>query len=344
MIKVGIVGATGYTGLELLRILENHPEVEVKFITSRKEAGKTLGELFGWTGRFSSLVFQEPNLESLPSEVDAVFLCLPSGEAQEFASAFLKKNVKVIDLSADFRFKNVKTYEETYKKKHAYPELCEEAVYGLCEVFEEEIKKAKLIANPGCYPTSILLPLIPLIKNKLILKDSIIADSKSGTSGAGRKSDNYFSFCEVNEDFKAYKIASHRHTPEMEEKLSLFCKSEVKLVFTPHLLPINRGIFSTIYFKPTTDINEVYECLKEFYTNKPFVKVCAPGKIPRIAEVRGTNLCKMSVFKDEKRGWGIITSVIDNLVKGASGQAVQNLNLMFGLPEETGLLSSQLFV
>ena len=343
MIKAAIIGATGYTGLELLRLAENHSGLEISVITSRAQAGKSLKELYNWSGKYSELIFEEPIVENIAEKVEVVFLCVPAGKAQELAYAFLQKGIKVIDFSADFRFKDVKVYEETYKLKHNYPELCEKAVYGLPEIFEEEIKKAELIANPGCYPTSILLPLIPLLKERLI-EEPIIADSKSGTSGAGRKSDNYYSFCEVNEDFKAYKIASHRHNPEIEEKLSFFSKKKVTTIFTPHLLPINRGIFSTIYVKMKAELTEIHSYLSEFYKNRPFVEVVPLGKIPTLSEVKGTNLCKIGIFEDKKRGWGIITSVIDNLVKGASGQALQNFNLMFGLPEDTGLPKSPLFV
>ncbi len=343
MVKAAIIGATGYTGLELIRLAEFHPGLEIVKITSRKEAGKTLSDFCGLSGKYADLVFEEPDIKKLSKEVQVAFLCVPSGKAQEMAHAFLQKGIKVIDFSADFRFKNVEIYENTYKIPHSFPELCRKAVYGLSEILKEEIRKADLIANPGCYPTSILLPLIPLLKEGLI-EEPIIVDSKSGTSGAGRKSDNYYSFCEVNEDFKAYKIASHRHNPEIEEKLSLFSGKSVKLVFTPHLLPINRGIFSTIYVKFKADIEKIYAYLVDFYKDHSFVEVVPIGKIPRISEVRGTNLCKIGIFEDEKRGWGIIISVIDNLIKGASGQALQNFNLMFGFPEDMGLPKSSLFV
>jgi len=307
MVKAAIIGATGYTGLELLRLSEKHPYLEISVITSREQTGKTLKEFCNWSGKYADLVFEEPVVERIAERVQVAFLCVPSGKAQEMAHAFLQKGIKVIDFSADFRFKNVETYENTYKIKHKFSELCRKAVYGLPEIFEEEIKKADLIANPGCYPTSILLPLIPLLKEGLI-EEPIIVDSKSGTSGAGRKSDNYYSFCEVNEDFKAYKIASHRHNPEIEEKLSLFSGKSVQTIFTPHLLPINRGIFSTIYVKFKADIEKIYAYLVDFYKDRPFVEVVPLGKVSRISEVRGTNLCKIGIFEDKKRGWGIITS------------------------------------
>lgn len=344
MIKAAIIGATGYTGLELIRLSENHPYLEISVITSREHIGKKLKEFNNWSGKYANLVFEEPLVDKIAEKIEVAFLCVPSGVAQEMAYSFLQKKVKIIDFSADFRFKNVKTYEQTYQRRHSYPELCEKAVYGLSEIFQEEIKKANLVANPGCYPTSVLLPLIPLIKKNLIDKSPIIVDSKSGTSGAGRKSEDYYSFCEINEDFKPYKIAEHRHNPEIEEKLSLFLGKKIKVVFTPHLLPINRGLLSTIYVKFKTKVEEIHNFLKEFYKKCSFIDVLPLGCIPRISEVKGTNLCKIGVFEDKKRNFGIIVSVIDNLIKGASGQALQNFNLMFGFSEDTGLPKVPLFV
>jgi N-acetyl-gamma-glutamyl-phosphate reductase len=344
VIQVGIIGASGYTGLELLRLLENHPEVEVKVVTSREYAGKTLREVFGFSGRWADLFFEKPDPQQISERVEVVFLCLPSGTAQEVAEFFLRKGIKVIDLSADFRFKNLETYSKTYKIEHRFPELVKRAVYGLSEIYAEEIKKTYLVGNPGCYPTSILLPLIPLIKEHLIHTDLIIADSKSGTSGAGRKAENYYSFCEVNEDFKAYKVTTHRHTPEMEEKLSEASGNQVRLIFTPHLLPVNRGILSTIYVKFRNSLEKIYEYLRDFYKEKIFVEILPLGSYPRLSEVKGTNFCKIALFEDKERGMGVIISVLDNLIKGASGQAIQNMNLMFGLPEDLGLPKSPMFV
>jgi len=344
LINIAIIGASGYTGLELLRLLEYHPYINVTYITSRQHKGKSLKEVYNWSGKYSNLIFGEPVVENISEKAEIVFLCVPSGKAQDLVYEFLNKGLKVIDFSADYRFKNVFQYETTYKLSHRYPQLCEKAVYGLCEIFRKEIKNADLIANPGCYPTSILIPLIPLFKEGLIEEDIVIADSKSGVSGAGRKAEEYYSFCSINEDFKAYKIASHRHTPEMEEKLSFFTKKRVKVIFTPHLLPINRGIFSTIYVKFKASLEKIYEFLKEFYKEEKFIEIVPLGVIPTISEVKGTNLCKIGIFEDKERGWGIIVSVIDNLIKGASGQAIQNFNIMFGFPEETGLSLSPLFV
>ncbi|MCS7200459.1 MAG: N-acetyl-gamma-glutamyl-phosphate reductase [Caldimicrobium sp.] len=344
MIPVGVIGASGYTGLELIRLLERHPVFQLKVITSRDLAGKSLGESFGFQGKYRELIFEEPIPEVIAEKVKAVFLCVPAGTAQELAFFFINRGIKVVDLSADFRFKNVELYQSTYKITHRYPQLIEKAVYGLSEIFAEEIKDAELIGNPGCYPTAILLPLIPLIKGGLIEGNNIIVDAKSGTSGAGRKVETYYSFCEVNEDFKAYKVASHRHTPEMEEKLTFFAGHRVSVVFTPHLLPINRGILATIYVKYKASLESLHSYLRDFYRNTPFVEVLPLGSYPRISEVRGTNSCKISLFEDKERAQGIIISVIDNLAKGASGQAIQNLNLMFGLPEDMGLPQNPLFV
>ncbi|MCS7200436.1 MAG: N-acetyl-gamma-glutamyl-phosphate reductase [Caldimicrobium sp.] len=344
MIPIGIIGASGYTGLELIRLLENHPTFGLKVITSRDHVGKTLEETFGISGSFGKLTFEAPDVENIAKRVEAVFLCVPAGTAQELAFSFLDHKVKVVDLSADFRFRNLDLYQRTYKLTHKFPQLLYQSVYGLSEIFEEDIKKAALIGNPGCYPTATLLPLIPLIKEGLIEGEGIIVDAKSGTSGAGRKAENYYSFCEVNEDFKAYKVAGHRHTPEMEEKLSYFAKEPVKIIFTPHLLPINRGILATIYVKFRRPLDYIHSYLEGFYKDKTFVRVLPLGSYPRLAEVRGTNLCKIALFEDKERRQGIIISVIDNLIKGASGQAIQNLNIMFGLPEDTGLPKSPLFV
>jgi len=342
-VNCAIIGASGYTGLELIRLLEFHPYISLVSITSRSYAGKSLKEVTGLNGKYENLLFEEPEIEKITKKVDLVFLCIPSGN---IAFQCLENNVKVIDLSADFRFKHVETYEKTYKISHKYPFLCEEAVYGLTEIFKEEIKNARLVANPGCYPTSILLPLMPLVKEKLIDHTLIIADSKSGVSGAGRKADYFYSFCEVNEDFKAYKIASHRHTPEIEEKLSQILSEPVKVVFTPHLLPINRGIFSTIYVKPkeSTDVSLLKTCLKDYYKESTFVEIIEDSRIPTISEVKGTNFCKINLYFDKEREMVIIVSVIDNLVKGASGQALQNFNLMFGFEEDLGLPKSCFFV
>lgn len=344
VISVAIIGARGYTGYELIRLLSNHPQVQITLITSRELAGKKLKTLYGLQGEIGELVFTSPHPDLISEKAEVAFLCVPSGKAQELAYALFKKGLKIIDLSADFRFSDLSIYERVYKIPHLYPELSAKAVYGLSEIYTEEIKSAPVIGNPGCYPTSALLPLIPLLKEGLIERESIIIDAKSGTSGAGRKAENYYSFCEINEDFKAYKVAEHRHTPEMEEKLSFFAKASVKVVFTPHLLPINRGILSTIYVKYRTTLEKVQDFLSNFYQGKPFVEVLPLGTYPRLAEVRGTNMCKISLFEDRERGQGIILSVIDNLVKGASGQAIQNLNLMYNLPEDIGLPKVPLFV
>jgi len=344
VIPVAIVGASGYTGLELIRLLSSHPIFQISAITSREFAGKSLSSAFGFSGKYGDIVFEMPEPESIAERAKGVFLCVPAGSAQEMAPLFLKRRLKVVDLSADFRFRDISLYERTYKIPFKAREYLDRAVYGLCEIYRQAIRDAELVGNPGCYPTSILLPLIPLLMEGLIHKEGIIADSKSGTSGAGRKAENYYSFCEVNEDFKAYKVASHRHTPEMEEKLSDFAGEKVQIVFTPHLLPINRGILSTIYVKFRAPLERIYEYLQEYYKGEPFVEIMPLGAYPRLSEVRGTNMCKIALFEDRERNQGIIISVIDNLVKGASGQAIQNMNILFALPEDTGLPRSPLFV
>ncbi len=340
---MAVVGATGYTGLELLRLAAGHPEVRVTCVTSRKEAGKTLSEYWGFRAYPEDLLFSPPEPETVAEKAEVAFLCVPHGTAQEMAAALLAMGLKVIDLSADFRLPEAQIYEKWYGLPHQYPELLKEAIYGLTEIHTEKIRKARLIANPGCYPTAVLLPLIPLLQKKLISPEDILIDAKSGVSGAGRKADTALSFCEVNEDFRAYKVATHRHTPEMEKELSQAAGKEVKILFVPHLVPMERGILATLYVRSQASEEVIYHALADFYADKPFVEVLPPGQIPRIAEVRGTNLCRLGIKQDPRTGRTIILSAIDNLVKGASGQALQNLNLMYGLPEETGLPRNPVF-
>ncbi len=345
MLNVAIIGATGYTGLELLRILAKHPEVEVSAVTSRKEAGKKVAEIFPFEGKFGELIFEEPAPEKIAQKAELVFLCVPHGAAAKAAKSFLEAGLKVIDLSADFRLKDQSIYETWYKTAHEAPELLPQAVYGLPEIYREEIKRAKLIANPGCYPTASTLPLIPLLKARLIQEESIIIDAKSGVSGAGRSAKLRLIFCEVNEDFCAYNVATHRHTPEIEQVLSEASRKNLKVNFTTHLVPMNRGILATIYAKAKENIDEktLRSCLVDFYANEVFVKILPEGIFPNTAHVRGTNLCAIGLKFDQRTRRVILVSAIDNLVKGASGQAVQNMNLMAGFPEELALDTRPLF-
>ncbi|AEH45241.1 N-acetyl-gamma-glutamyl-phosphate reductase [Thermodesulfatator indicus DSM 15286] len=345
MLKIAIIGATGYTGLELLRILAKHPEVEIVSVTSRQEAGKKVREVFPFESYFAELVFEEPDVSKIAPRVDLVFLCVPHGAAAETARAFLEAGVKVIDLSADFRLKDAAVYESWYKTKHPCPELLSKAVYGLPEIYREEIKGASLVANPGCYPTASILPLVPLLKEKLIEPQSIIIDAKSGVSGAGRSAKLRLIFCEVNEDFCAYNVAVHRHTPEIEQELNQASGFSFHINFTTHLVPMSRGILATSYAEVKEGVTErdLREALKSAYAREPFIKILDEGLYPQTAHVKGTNLCLIGLKFDPRTGRAIIISAIDNLVKGASGQAVQNMNLMAGFPETLGLEKRPLF-
>ncbi len=338
-IRVSILGGSGYTGVELLRILFSHPEVEVVSVTSRKHAGQRVQDVFPSMTGFYDLKFIEPDIDDLSKDSEYCFTCVPHATAMNIVPRLLEKDVKVIDLSADFRIKDKKIYEAWYQA-HSCPELLNEAVYGLPEIYREEIARSQLVANPGCYPTSIILPLYPLLKEGKVSSKGIIVDSKSGTSGAGRGLNTATLFCEVNEGFKAYKVGNHRHTPEIEQELSSAAGKKTTINFTPHLVPMSRGILSTIYVNIENGIteDEIRNFLKEFYRDRPFVKILEENTLPNVSSVRGTNLCHIGLKLDQRTGRLIIISVIDNLFKGASGQAVQNLNIMAGMEETIGLL------
>jgi N-acetyl-gamma-glutamyl-phosphate reductase len=337
MINIGIIGANGYTGCELMKILSLRPDVNLKLLISRSEKGKKITEIYPNLTALKDKIFEDVDIESL-GQMDIVFSCLPHSSSAEICAQLYKKGVKVIDLSADFRYKDLALYESTYKVKHPAPELIDEAVYGLPEIYRDKIKKSGLIGNPGCYTTSAILPLYPLINEKIIKNTGIIIDSKSGTSGAGKKADMDLIFSEVNESFKAYAVTTHRHTSEIEEILSLNARCEVKVSFTPHLLPITRGILSTIYAPLNKEVamDEVYQVYDKYYKDEPFVKVTR--ELPQIKWVVDTNNVFIGFRIDVKNNLLIIISVLDNLIKGASGQAVQNMNIMFDLPENTGLI------
>jgi N-acetyl-gamma-glutamyl-phosphate reductase len=339
MLKVFICGGSGYAGCELLRILSAHPAVTVAGVTSEKSAGKFVTDLFPGLHKYQSLVYEPLRKEEILKKADLFLMALPHAESQEAVDFFHRQGKKVIDLSADYRLRDAGVYEDWYKTPHRFRKTLRKAVYGLPEIYRNKIAKATLIANPGCYPTGAILGLLPALKKRIIDAASIIIDSKSGTSGAGRKSDVAFSFCEVNEGFKAYAIGSHRHTPEIEQELSAACGSPVTVDFTPHLLPLDRGILTTIYApaakeNTTEGLVKAYE---EFYKMEPFVRVLKSGRYPNIKNVRGTNYCEIGLKMNERTGTVIIVTAIDNLVKGASGQAVHNMNIMMGLEEKTGL-------
>lgn len=338
MINVAIAGASGYTGVELVKLITNHPDAELKAITSNRYKGKAFSDIFPSMRSFDSLICEGLDIESFPGDIDVVFLALPHKVSMDHAPAFLDKNIKVVDLSADYRFTDVTAYESAYQP-HSSSALLNRSVYGLSEIFKGDIRKTDLVGNPGCYPTSILLPLIPLLNEKLIRPDGIICDSKSGVSGAGRGLSLTTHYCEVNDSFSAYKIGNHRHTPEINEKLSQFSNSSVSITFTPHLLPLTRGMLSTIYVNlnkntKRADIERVYD---QYYKDTPFVRVLNKNQFPAISHVNGTNYCDFGFHVDEGSGQLIIISAIDNLLKGAAGQAVQNMNLMFGVKETAGL-------
>ena len=336
MLQVGIIGGTGYTGVELLRLLAQHPQVELKVITSRGEAGKKVSDLFPNLRGHVSLAFSEPDTKVLAA-CDLVFSATPNGIAMTHARALLTAGVKLIDLAADFRLKDTSLWEKWYGMPHACPELLAEAVYGLPEVNRAQIKKARLVANPGCYPTAVQLGFVPLLEKGLVDVQHLIADAKSGVSGAGRKAEVHTLFSEAADNFKAYAVAGHRHLPEIVQGLNAAATKAVGLTFVPHLTPMIRGIHATLYARlqdPGVDLQKVYQ---DRYASEPFVDVLPPGSHPDTRSVRAANTCRIAVHRPQDGDTVVILSVIDNLVKGAAGQAVQNMNLMFGLPEATGL-------
>lgn len=339
MIKVSIIGATGYTGVELLRFLSRHPEAEIVGLTSQSYAGQAFTDIFPSARRFTGLLCEEQDAARLAEKSDVVFTALPHGVSMEVAAAVVDKGKKVIDLGADYRFDDVAVYEEWYKVEHKTPALAVEAVYGLPEIHRGEIEKARIVGNPGCYPTSIILGLAPLLQNKLIDTGSVIIDSKSGVSGGGRGLNLAFHFAECNENFKAYNIGVHRHTPEIEQELSKLAAEKLTVSFTPHLLPMTRGILSTIYasLHKNTSADELLALYHDFYKDEYFVRIMHKGQYPQTKWVAGSNFCDIGLAVDPRTNRVVVVSAIDNLVKGASGQAIQNMNILFGLPEKTGL-------
>jgi N-acetyl-gamma-glutamyl-phosphate reductase len=349
--KIAIVGASGYSGEELVRLLLNHPHAELAAVTSRQYVGQPLAQIFP---KFAShpkskaLRFIEPNVDTLAQQADVVFLALPHGLAAEYAVPLMQKNVTVIDLSADFRVRNPSVYKEFYAHDHPAPELLKQAVYGLPEVYREQIKKSSLIASPGCYPTSILLPTIPLLKAGIIKHAGIIADSMSGVSGAGRKAELDYLFVECNESVRPYGLPKHRHLSEIEQELSIAAGESVTIQFTPHLIPVNRGILTTLYLAPEKHFSTAEEmaalnekisaCYQKAYANEPFVRLLEGKALPDTKNVVGTNVCEIAWRLDPRTGRLIVMSAEDNLVKGASGQAVQSMNILCGYPETAGLI------
>jgi N-acetyl-gamma-glutamyl-phosphate reductase len=350
MKKVAIVGASGYSGEELVRLLLSHPHAELTAVTSRQYAGQTVGRIFPKFAnhpRAQSLRFTEPKAELLAKAAEIVFLALPHGVAAEFAVPLLQLGCHVIDLSADFRTKSAAVYKEFYAHEHPAPELLAQSVYGLPEIYRAQIKSASLIASPGCYPTSILLPTLPLLKAGIVKPTGIIADSLSGVSGAGRKAELDYLFVECNESVRPYGIPKHRHLSEIEQELSIAAGEPVTIQFTPHLIPINRGILTTLYLAPvkhfdasgTQDLAEkVNGCYQQAYGKEPFVRLLEGKALPDTKNVAGTNVIEIAWRLDPRTGRLIVMSAEDNLVKGASGQAVQSMNIMCGFPETAGLV------
>lgn len=345
MLRVFICGGSGYTGGELIRILSYHPEVVITGVTSERSAGKTVRHLFPHLRSYSHLVYEHLDPAENMKKADLFFMALPHGESQRAVDFFFQHGKKVIDLSADYRLRDSGTYEKWYNVRHVFEATLRKAVYGLPEIYRNKIKKAKLIANPGCYPTGAILGLLPALRNALIDISSIVIDSKSGTSGAGKKADVSVSYCEVNEGFKAYAIGTHRHTPEIEQELSLVSGKEIVVNFTPHLLPVDRGILTTIYapLLKKAGVSEILKKYNDTYKKEPFVRVLDYGLYPNIKHVRGTNFCDIGLTVNERTNTLIIVTAIDNLVKGASGQAVHNMNIMMGFDEKTALDAIALF-
>lgn len=338
MIKGAVIGATGYAGQQLVWFLNNHKYVEIKFLASHTYADEEFSKIYNnYTGIINNKCINMRELEERLEEIDVLFIALPHGKSFDIVQKALEKGVKVIDLGADFRLEDVECYEEWYKLEHKCPELLEEAIYGLVEIYRNEIKNKKLIANPGCYTTASILALYPLLKSKLIETDSIIIDAKSGVSGAGRGLNTASLYAECNESIKAYGVAGHRHTPEIEQELSKAAGEKLLLNFTPHLVPMNRGILATCYGKLKNNISqeEVYKIYEEFYKNDYFIRIV--DTLPETRNVRGSNFCDIGIRVDKRTNRIIVVSAIDNLIKGAAGQAVQNMNLIFGLEEGEGI-------
>ena len=343
MKRIGIVGATGYTGVELLRLLVNHPEVEISFVTSRSNVGVRVDTMFPNLRGFIDLEFSDPSSDAL-AECDLVFFATPNGIAMKHVPVLLKGGTKVIDLAADFRIKDLSVWSQYYDMEHACPDLVAEAVYGLPEINREKIKNTNLVANPGCYPTAVTLGLLPLVESGLINLNGIIADTKSGISGAGRGANVATLLSEAGESFKAYGVGTHRHQPEIAQTLSLVAdNSSIDLTFVPHLLPIIRGIHATLYAdeiaRNATDLQVLFETR---YKNEPFVDVLPAGSHPETRFVKSSNMCRIAVHRPNDSAKLVVLSVIDNLVKGAAGQAIQNMNLMLGIEETTALMNPAL--
>ena len=338
--RIGIIGGSGYTGVELLRLLSGRKDIEIVFVSSRAQAGNRVDALFPSLRGHVDISFSDPD-DAADAECDLVFFATPNGTAMRQAPALLDKGCKVVDLSADFRIQDISVWEHWYGMEHSSPSLVAQAAYGLPEMNREQIKSAQLVANPGCYPTTVQLGFLPLLEAGIVNCDSLIADAKSGITGAGRGASVANLLAEAGDSFKAYGVAGHRHLPEIEQGLRDMCSGPVNLTFTPHLLPIIRGIHSTLYAQLTDDV-DLQELFESRYKDEPFVDVLPAGSHPETRSVRGTNMCRLAVHRPQGRKTAVVLAVEDNLVKGAAGQAVQNMNLMLGMPETEGLLQPAL--
>ena len=346
MIKVGIIGATGYAGNELVRLLLGHKDAEIVWYGSRSYIDHKYADVYRNMFQLVDAVCMDDNMDELAKQVDVIFTATPQGLCASLVNEEILSNTKIVDLSADFRLKDVSIYEQWYKLEHKAPQYIDEAVYGLCEINRNQItEKTRIVANPGCYTTTSILTLYPMVKEGLIDPDTIIIDAKSGTSGAGRSAKVPSLYCEVNESMKPYGVASHRHTPEIEEQLSYVAGRPVTISFTPHLVPMNRGILVTAYGSLTREATaeEIKAVYDKYYENEYFVRVMNPGQVPQTRWVEGSNFADIAFQIDPRTGRIVMMGAIDNMVKGAAGQAVQNMNLMFGLPENTGLKQVPLF-
>jgi len=339
MLKVFICGGSGYTGGELLRILAGHSDVVVTGVSSERSAGKSVTDLFPHLHKYAKLIYEPLRKEEILGKADLFFMALPHGQSQEAVDFFFRNGKMVIDLSADYRLKDAGVYEKWYKVPHRFQATLKKSVFGLPEIYRSGIKRARLIANPGCYPTGAILGLMPAMKDSLIDCTFIVIDSKSGTSGAGRKADISVAYCEVNEGFRAYSVGTHRHTPEIEQELSLLHGKKITVDFTPHLLPVDRGILTTIYarLEKKISVEDIVKIYHNAYRKEPFVRLLEHGRYPNIKNVRGTNFCEVGLKLNERTSTLVIITAIDNLVKGASGQAVHNMNIMMGFDEKTAL-------
>ncbi|HOJ11447.1 MAG TPA: N-acetyl-gamma-glutamyl-phosphate reductase [Clostridiales bacterium] len=345
-VKVSVIGATGYVGIEIVRILQNHPGVEIASVIGQSFVGQKISDIYPNLRGLCDIECSSLDIDKLPEQADLFINCLPHGISKDFIPLLLQKGKKIIDHGGDYRYKKVEVYEEWYKTKHELPELLKIAVYGLPELYRDKIRNTQLVANPGCYPTCSILGIAPLLKNALINTDNIIIDAASGVTGAGRKSDLPYQFCECTENFKAYNVSSHRHTSEIEQELSILANKEIKVSFTPHLAPMKRGMLATIYanLKAETTAGELISIYKEFYKGESFIRVLDEGKLPETKHVAGSNFIDIGIVVDKRLNRVIVLSALDNLGKGASGQAVQDLNIMCGFPEQTALLNPGLYL